>query len=165
MFTSDSEALSFVYHVHPKKGFPLLSGGAAPPIPVVFHFSGGTIPPIPVVFHFSGGATPPISRFLIVSGGEKEPEKRKNANYNCQKYSQIPIQLRKCPPDFLRKSFSGGAAPPESDILFDLVEQQVRQASDVPCKDSRRDKRQSHHAKMSAGTDSEGTVRCGPEPW
>ena len=109
-----------MYHVHPKKGFPLFSGGAAPPVPVVFHFSGGTTPPIPVVFHFLGGATPPISRFLIVSGGEKEPEKRKNANYNCQKYSQIPIQLRKCPPDFLRKSFSGGAAPPESDILFDL---------------------------------------------
>ncbi len=123
LLTSDSEALSFVYHVHPKKGFPLFSGGPAPPVPVIFHFSGGT--------------TPPISRFLIVSGGEKEPEKRKNANYNCQKYSQIPIQLRKCPPDFLRKSFSGGAAPPESDILFDLVEQQVRQASDVPCKDSR----------------------------
>ena len=137
----------------------------SPPDRGRFAFQGGTTPPI---FRFSwhlGGTTPPDIAFFPDPGGILSAEKRKNANYNCQKYSQIPIQLRKCPPDFLRKSFSGGAAPPGSDILFDLVEQQVRQASDVPCKDSRRDKRQPHHAKMSAGTDSEGTVRCGPEPW
>ena len=83
-------------------------------------FQGGTTPPI---FRFSwhlGGTTPPDIAFFPDPGGILSAEKRKNANYNCQKYSQIPIQLRKCPPDFLRKSFSGGAAPPESDILFDL---------------------------------------------
>ena len=68
------------------------------------------------IFRFSwhlGGTTPPDIAFFPDPGGILSAEKRKNANYNCQKYSQIPIQLRKCPPDFLRKSFSGGVNPPE----------------------------------------------------